>query len=315
MGSCVSKDTYSYIKRLTLREKKSHSDNNHNENFQYIDGRRFHNVMTVKYPLPNDGQECDRLHTQHFLHRYIWQSNFSSPVEQILKNDGERAKVLDVGCGAATWLFEMATSYPNADFTGFDMSPHQPTQIKPFNAEFVVGNVLDGLTFEDDTFDFIYQRMLFAAYPKSKWMFVINELVRVLKPGGYLELTEIDPLVKHVGPASKLFYESACKAFERLGTDPRSCYELQNYAMIQGKLENIRKEEKNICFGKNSGALGKVAIENNIEVLESLKPLMSKSLNLSSEQYDELSQTITKELSDFNSYYPVIRVYARKIRV
>ncbi|CAG8689856.1 1410_t:CDS:2 [Gigaspora margarita] len=280
MGSCVSKDTYSYIRRRTLREKKSHSDNNHNENenFQYIDGRRFHNVMTVKYPLPNDSQECDR-------------------------------------CGAATWLFEMATSYPNADFTGFDMSPHQPTQIKPFNAEFVVGNVLDGLTFEDDTFDFIYQRMLFAAYPKSKWMFVINELVRVLKPGGYLELTEIDPLVKHVGPASKLFYESACKAFERLGTDPRSCYELQNYAMIQGKLENIRKEEKNICFGKNSGALGKVAIENNIGVLESLKPLMSKALNLSSEQYDELSQTITKELSDFNSYYPVIRVYARKIRV
>ncbi|CAG8765609.1 17420_t:CDS:2, partial [Gigaspora rosea] len=48
--------------------------------------------MTIKYLLPNDGQECDRLYLQHFLY-----SNFLSPVEQILKNDGVRAKVLDIG--------------------------------------------------------------------------------------------------------------------------------------------------------------------------------------------------------------------------
>ncbi|CAG8763455.1 16545_t:CDS:2, partial [Dentiscutata heterogama] len=145
-----------------------------------------------------------------------------------------------------------------------------------------------GLSFEDNTFDFVYQRLLFVAYPKSKWMFIVNELVRVLKPGGYLEMTEIDPMVKQAGPAPKFFYKSACNLFQQLGTDPKSCYELQNYAMAQGELVNIRKEEKNILFGKSAGVLGKVAIENNIGVLESLKPLMSKALSLSSEKYDEL---------------------------
>ncbi|CAG8677105.1 11367_t:CDS:2, partial [Racocetra fulgida] len=100
-----------------------------------------------------------------------------------------------------------------------------------------------------------------------------------------------------------------CDVFRQRGTDPNACYKLQKYAMEQGELEDIRKEEKNMLFGKDAGALGKVAIENNIGVLESLKPLMSRTLDLSSKQYDELNKTITKELSEFNSYYPVIRVY------
>ncbi|CAG8636966.1 10620_t:CDS:2 [Funneliformis caledonium] len=91
------------------------------ENFHYVEGRRFHNVQTSKYILPNDDEECDRLHMQHFLMRYVWQGNFASPVEHILKRVG--SKVLDVGCGASSWSFEMATNYPNAEITGVDISP------------------------------------------------------------------------------------------------------------------------------------------------------------------------------------------------
>ena len=65
------------------------------EDFRFIGGRRFHNVENAKYPLPNDDEECDRLHMQHFIIRYVWQSNFCSPVEHILNS--EDAKVLDVG--------------------------------------------------------------------------------------------------------------------------------------------------------------------------------------------------------------------------
>ncbi|CAG8765786.1 22837_t:CDS:1, partial [Gigaspora rosea] len=47
--------------------------------FRFIDGRRFHNVKEVIYTLPNDEEESDRLRLQHFMIRYIWQSNFSAP--------------------------------------------------------------------------------------------------------------------------------------------------------------------------------------------------------------------------------------------
>ena len=82
----------------------------------------------------------------------------------------------------------MATNYPCAEFTGIDISPIQPSQIKPKNFTFIQGNIFEGLPFADDSFDFVFQRLLVGAIPKDKWPFVIRELIRVLKPGGYLEV-------------------------------------------------------------------------------------------------------------------------------
>ncbi|CAG8808333.1 38686_t:CDS:2, partial [Gigaspora margarita] len=107
--------------------------------FRYADGRRFHNLENAGYPLPNDDEESDRLHLQHFLIRYIWQNNFSSPIDHILSSQG--SKILDIG-------------YPSIEVVGLDISSHQPTYIKPKNFSFIKANVLEGIPFEDNTFDF-----------------------------------------------------------------------------------------------------------------------------------------------------------------
>jgi len=85
----------------------------------------------------------------------------------------------------------MATTYPKAKFTGVDISPIQPSQVKPDNFTFVQANILDGLPFPDDSFDFVFQRLLVASIPKDKWPFVMKELTRILKPGGYLEVKNV----------------------------------------------------------------------------------------------------------------------------
>jgi len=82
----------------------------------------------------------------------------------------------------------MATSYPHVEIIGIDISPIQPSQIKPENFTFIQANFFDGLPFADDSFDFVFQRLMVGAIPKDKWPLVINELTRVLKPGGYLEV-------------------------------------------------------------------------------------------------------------------------------
>ncbi len=63
--------------------------------FRFINGRRYHNAKNSKYCLPNDDDECDRLHLQHFVLSYAWQGNFASPVEHILNS--KDTKVLDSG--------------------------------------------------------------------------------------------------------------------------------------------------------------------------------------------------------------------------
>ena len=86
-------------------------------------------------------------------------------------------------------MTDMAYEYPSAIFIGVDISPiFPPEQKKPENATFLQ-NMLDGLPFEDDTFDFVYQRSLASAISEDQWKGdVIYELYRVTKPGGWIEL-------------------------------------------------------------------------------------------------------------------------------
>ncbi|CAG8446904.1 5763_t:CDS:2, partial [Acaulospora colombiana] len=91
----------------------------------------------------------------------------------------------------------MAYDFPSAIFVGLDISPiFPPEQKKPPNATFLQLNILDGLPFPDDTFDFIYQRSLASAMEESQWKSeVISELVRAIKPGGWVEIMEVGTIV------------------------------------------------------------------------------------------------------------------------
>lgn len=49
----------------------------------------------LKFYMPNNCEDIDRVHMFHFFQRYIYQSNFSSPIEERLMQ--ESCKVLDIG--------------------------------------------------------------------------------------------------------------------------------------------------------------------------------------------------------------------------
>ncbi|CAG8469836.1 S-adenosyl-L-methionine-dependent methyltransferase [Gigaspora rosea] len=280
--------------------------------FRYIDGRRFHNVETSMYHLPNDDNETNRLHLQHFLIRYLYQSNFSAPVNQILSKPG--AKVLDVGCGAASWSFDIATTYPLAKVIGLDISPYQSTMIKPKNFEFVKGNVQERLPFDDNTFDFVFQRYLLFGITKEKWPHVVNELVRVLRPGGFLELCEPSGPFE-AGPITKRFWDCESEILEERGCDFDLYQKIEEYARNQGQLENNKKESKRCYYGTvyNNVEFNKAVLNNLNYAYASLKPILSKKLQVSDEEYDELAKISEKESVEHNTYYHIVRVYASKV--
>ena len=59
----------------------------------------------------------------------------------------------------------MATEYPRSKFTGIDVAPSYPIHIKPHNVEFLQANILNGLPYADNTFDFVF--MIFAFLLKN----------------------------------------------------------------------------------------------------------------------------------------------------
>ena len=85
----------------------------------------------------------------------------------------------------------MASDYPNAHFYGIDISAIFPTEIHPRNVEFRQVNVLNGLPWPDEYFDFVYQRFMLLSFTTKQWDYVIEELLRVTKRGGWIEIFEL----------------------------------------------------------------------------------------------------------------------------
>jgi ubiquinone/menaquinone biosynthesis C-methylase UbiE len=60
---------------------------------------------------------------------------------------------------------------------------------------FKLGNILEGLDYPDNTFDVVHFRFFILAFKKHEWAPILKEIMRVLKPGGYIVSKEAGMLV------------------------------------------------------------------------------------------------------------------------
>ncbi len=177
-------------------------------------------AVGVPYMLPRDMEEVNRLDFQHYVLRYAFQGLYAAP----LRNPRD---ILDVGTGTGLWAREMAQLFPRAKVVGLDIAPPPPDEVassgvgfdlRPPNYSFVAGNVLEGLPFPDASFDFVHMRLLFFAIPADRWPFVIGELVRITRPGGWVESVEASP-PRGGGPAMDLLLSWTTNLLARRGID------------------------------------------------------------------------------------------------
>lgn len=120
--------------------------------------------------------------------------------------------ILDIGCGPGGWVLDVAYTYPKKRVVGIDISKlviqYARAQAKVQwldNAHFEVMDALKPLNFPDNSFDLVNGRFLFGFMPKAAWPNLMQECMRILRPGGILRLTECEsPL------ASTLASETLC---------------------------------------------------------------------------------------------------------
>lgn len=87
-----------------------------------------------------------------------------------------------------------AAIFPDAEITGTDLSPVQPTEV-PENVHFLVDDATeDDWLWNDDHFDFIRLANMTGSLPSYKD--VLRKAFKHLKPGSYLECQELDPKPK-----------------------------------------------------------------------------------------------------------------------
>lgn len=120
--------------------------------------------------------------------------NHSKTITSIFLNHGliHSSKVLDVGCGTGAMLNLFAPMLPQVEFIGIDSSKDILTSLecKHQNNVTVLQAEATALPYEDNTFDFVYTRLVLMhnQHPEN----IIQEMRRVCKPNGTIICVDVD---------------------------------------------------------------------------------------------------------------------------
>ncbi len=113
--------------------------------------------------------------------------------------------VLDFICGPGSWCMDFCKKHPDKLVTGVDISrkiienaQENAERGKVCNATFLVIDRRRPLPFPDNTFDLIHLQNGTSFFTVEQWPWVMGQLMRILKPGGWLNLVDFE-----MGPASQ----------------------------------------------------------------------------------------------------------------
>ncbi len=263
------------------------------------DGRRHRG--DAPYLLPKDEKEFGRLDYQHFILRQVLKGNTFAPVDHLLRQPGH---VLDVGCGTGQWGCEMALAYPQGHIVGFDLEDIPRTAATPRNYHFHRGNLLDGLPFADQQFQYVHQRFLVAALPLNTWPWVIGELRRVTCTGGWTELVEGGTTFHQAGPATKQIVAWWGAISASRGIDASHMSHIGRF-LKQGGFTPVQTRTEILPVGSWGGRLGRLLAQDILAGWPSLRPLVHSLLQVPHEQFDAVIGQLATEWESYHTSYEV----------
>lgn len=255
-------------------------------------------AVGVPYALPRDLEEANRLDFQHYILRNAFQGNYAAPISN-------PSSILDVGTGTGRWAIEMAQFFPQARVIGMDvMQPKVDAaaerspdfDVRPSNYQFVPGNVLEGLPFPDASFDFVHQRLLFLAIPADRWPFVISEMVRVTRLGGWVELVETTA-PRGGGPAVDQLFTWGSQLVAHRGVDTNLGTAIGSMLQKAAGVGNVSAREIEIPFGAWGGRIGNLLAMDLLFAVEGVGGLVVTQ-GLASEA--QFKQTLAAARADAN---------------
>jgi SAM-dependent methyltransferase len=220
-------------------------------------------------------------------------------------------QVLDVGTGTARWGIELCWEHPEAVVVGLDLQ-RGPAE-HPAGYRHVRGDVLVGLPFLDCSFDLVHQRFLTSGIAVREWPRAVSELVRVTRPGGWVELAE--PMVKprRLGPATRRLGGLLLQQVAALGLDATNAVfrSLDRYLKRAG-LEGVERKEFSLPIGEWGGRVGSFMLSDIRAVCSRLCERLCSEGIISPEDATDLIRRCQAEFEERRTVLTIAFAYGRK---
>ncbi|RIA96674.1 S-adenosyl-L-methionine-dependent methyltransferase [Glomus cerebriforme] len=303
------------ISRVLINNKSFTFNNNNKDSIDkdFIKKLSYELKSINKYTFPSfNDDEFIRLNLEHYLFRFNWQSNFSSPMEKNLLLGG--IKVLDIGCGKGIWILDMAKEYhPSNTFIGIDILSIFPNENSRLpNTGFIQCDLINGIPFPDSTFDFVFERFIVCSnFSNFQWNYLFSEMIRVLKPGGYLEIMEYNVNYYNPGPITLNRNAQVFKYLNSKGIDPETTINLIPQMMqSESSLSDFNRQDKVCPIGRWGGELGMMMLNSYETTQKDLNKQFQPGLT--KEELEDLITSIINEFDEYKTQIGSFRCFARK---
>ncbi|MGD2132101.1 MAG: class I SAM-dependent methyltransferase [Maricaulaceae bacterium] len=143
--------------------------------------------------------------------------------------DQRAARLLDVGCGAGSFLVQTTDAFPRLDVEGVDLSPayveEAARRLKHRPRARVREAAAETLPYDDGAFDIVVSVYLFHELPPRVRAIVAEEMARVVRPGGLVVIADsiqpgdapaLDPMLEAF---PNIFHEPFYKSYAETDLD------------------------------------------------------------------------------------------------
>jgi ubiquinone/menaquinone biosynthesis C-methylase UbiE len=283
----------------------------------WLGGRPF--LPNSPYILPKDAEEAGRLDIQHYLFTLAAGGLYRAPLRQ-------PRSILDVACGTGTWGREMAQRFPHARVIGLDIDESLPARAMdilgpggqfPRNFRFQVADVLYRLPLNDASFDCVHARLISPFVPITRWPDVVAEMVRVLRPGGLIELVDHQTSPHTPSPAYNRFLEAVEALCKRRGVyagvgdafipllQQAGVQQIQQrqFVLGQGKTESDTRRQQRLLSADAAA------------FVEHMQPVLTNPQlgYFSDAEYEDIIRQVKQELPELGIRWPVVFCFGMKL--
>ncbi|KAF9768281.1 hypothetical protein IL306_014414 [Fusarium sp. DS 682] len=235
--------------------------------------------------------------------------------------------ILDVGTADGLWMRDVQSSIPapaqgEHSFIGTDINTSFFPNTSAKGITYVKQNISD-LAPEDwhGSFDLINMRMiLIAAGSGAAQRAVVDEHIKLLKPGGWIQIGDCDricPTPETENPRYHDMFACIRAVCQASGLDPLEAPKMKSW-LVEAGLEDVQERTAMRAVGKRSvdEELGRLGIEADLIIANGFaagaKGLSPSLRPLPDERLDSLVVDLETELKDTGAYFPMRFIWGRK---